>query len=270
MKETKEQSFHRIASGIKAWRESTETAALLISEAKETEIWKLKYASFKEFCEKECGITDRWGRALAQTANTIREIEDAQERNPVPPSEATSLANPKTLTAKTAAPLRGLPAEKKAEAFQAATDASGGEAPTVAAIKTAVRKVIDAEEIHHDKIGRVIPAKVLATWQRAAETAAELMRMSSAVKCAFKNAEAESDMVFCEVSLQSVQTAMGSVYLNCKLLQPHCVCPTCQGLNPDKCTLCKGRGFISEFRWDRQVSEQTRNIVLKSIERGAR
>lgn len=57
-------------------------ARMAIAKAKEIRVWEGKYACFKEWLEKECGITESWAYTMIGAAKAITQIEDAAAKSP--------------------------------------------------------------------------------------------------------------------------------------------------------------------------------------------
>ena len=56
---------------------------------------------------------------------------------------------------------------------------------------------------------------------------------------------------------------LDQAWADIKTAKPFAVCPTCQGQIPDKCTLCYGRGLISEHRWNTCVTREDKEFREK-------
>jgi hypothetical protein len=129
---------------------------------------------------------------------------------------------------------------------------------TVAEVSRAVkeRKAAVAEVL--DKTGHPVPAGILPDW-RHAETFQPLLTDISRIKVAVERGIREQDLAFREVS-NTLVAELASAYAQLKQLLPYAVCPTCQGHARDRCRLCKGRGYVSEFAWRQYVPEETKEI----------
>ena len=114
-----------------------------------------------------------------------------------------------------------------------------------------------------DKIGRVIPENVLATWERGQEAAAKI-RAISQVRCDLRDAQEQGDPLYRGVNFSVVLLQLDQAYAGLKVAIPYAICPTCQGEAP-KCRLCKGSGIVSEYVWDTIVPKETKAAVLKSL-----
>lgn len=114
-----------------------------------------------------------------------------------------------------------------------------------------------------DKTGHPIPSAIFALWERAEEVQGLLSSIST-LRGIVEKAEKEKDAVFSEVNFGSLRANLDQAFADLKTAKPFAVCPTCQGRTPDRCTLCKGRGFISEFRWNTAVPKETKEIRAKA------
>lgn len=109
-----------------------------------------------------------------------------------------------------------------------------------------------------DKTGFAVPAPVIPDW-RHAETFQPLLTEVSRIKAAVERGIGDQDLAFREVS-NTLIADLASVYAQLKQLLPYAVCPACQGHARSGCTLCKRRGYISEFAWRQYVPEETKEI----------
>jgi len=108
-----------------------------------------------------------------------------------------------------------------------------------------------------------IPAHLIPFWRRADE-AQELLTDLSRVKSALREAQDSQDKLFAEVNFSSAQAHLDQAKADINTAKPYAVCPTCQGQLPDQCALCKGRGFLSEHRWDTCVSREDKEFRFKA------
>lgn len=60
-----------------AMRDDIAAAREAMAKAKKFRIWEGKYSSFREWLEKECGISQSWAYNLISAAKTVEAIEDA-------------------------------------------------------------------------------------------------------------------------------------------------------------------------------------------------
>jgi hypothetical protein len=129
---------------------------------------------------------------------------------------------------------------------------------TVNQVVVEIKKKKQAADEVLDKTGHPVPASILPDWQHA-ETFQPLLTKISSVKADVERGINDQDLAFREVS-NTLVAELGSVYAQLKQLLPYAVCPTCQGHSRDRCKLCRGRGYISQFAWKQYVPEETKEI----------
>ncbi len=114
-----------------------------------------------------------------------------------------------------------------------------------------------------DGTGWAIPTQLIPLWQRADEVQ-EMLTTLSRVKGALRTAQDTQDKLFTEVNFSSALSQLDQAWTDIKTAKPFAVCPTCQGQLPDHCTLCRGRGFISEHRWNTCVTREDKEFRFKA------
>ena len=114
-----------------------------------------------------------------------------------------------------------------------------------------------------DATGWPVPTQLIPLWNRTGEVQ-ELLTILSRVKGALRNAQENRDILFGEVRFSSALSQLNQAWTDIKTAKPFAVCPNCQGQVPDKCTLCGGRGLISEFRWDMCVPREDKEFRLRA------
>ena len=117
-----------------------------------------------------------------------------------------------------------------------------------------------------DRTGYEIPEKILADWDRATETAKRNMSALSDIRVELKHAIDEQDVVYAEVSNTSVAD-LTNAYTTFKLVLPYAVCTTCGGHGRARCSLCKRRGFLSDFAYRMYVPAEVKKIREKATAR---
>ena len=114
-----------------------------------------------------------------------------------------------------------------------------------------------------DATGWPVPTQLIPLWQRAGEVQ-EWLTVLSRLKGVLRKAQENRDMLFAEVQFSSALSQAEQLWTDMKTAKPFAVCPTCQGQVPDKCTLCRGRGLISEFRWNTCVPREDKEFRAKA------
>lgn len=117
-----------------------------------------------------------------------------------------------------------------------------------------------------DATGWPIPTQLIPLWQRANEVQ-ELLTILSRVKGALRAAQDDRDKLFSEVNYSSALSQLDQAWTDIKTAKPFAVCPACQGQLPDQCTLCRGRGLISEHRWNTCVTREDKEFRSKAKQR---
>ena len=109
------------------------------------------------------------------------------------------------------------------------------------------------EPIDLDAKGTPIPKAVQKYWNRAPEVR-ELMASISEIVKQIKKAHSSQDLMFAEISCNTVVDDLERAYTAIKCSLPYVVCALCQG-HPETqkagCRMCFGRGLIGKFRYDR-------------------
>jgi hypothetical protein len=141
---------------------------------------------------------------------------------------------------------------------RASTDANGSEA------KPALKPQLPPPPSRIlDGTGWPIPTQLIPLWQRTDEVQ-EMLTALSRVKGALRAAQENKDKLFAEVNFSSALSQLDQAWTDIKTAKPFAVCPTCQGQLPDKCTLCRGRGLISEHRWNTCVTREDKEFRARA------
>lgn len=211
-----------------------------LAEIRDTRLYRREYSGFEEYCQKKWG----WTRQRAY------QLMDAAE---VQMSTAVDISSERA-----ARELGKAAPEQRAGVVQAIV-ASG--------------KPVTAPEIRRhlppppgqvlDATGWPIPTQLIPLWQRAAEVQ-EMLTGLSRYKGALRAAQDSKDLLFAEVNFSSALSQLDQAWYDIKTAKPFAVCPTCQGQLPDKCTLCKGRGLISEHRWNTCVTREDKEFRARA------
>jgi len=217
---------------------------LALAEIRDLRLYKREYSGFEEYCQKKWG----WTRQYVNY-----QIAGAKVRAELPEKVATIVT-----TEAQARELGKIPANDRAGVVQAIV--GSGKALTAAAIKGHLPpppgQVVDGT-------GWPIPTQLIPLWQRAGEVQ-EMLTTLSRVKGALRSAQENRDKLFAEVNFSSALSQLDQAWTDIKTAKPFAVCPTCQGQLPDKCTLCKGRGLISEHRWNTCVTREDKEFRARA------
>ncbi|MEK6280287.1 MAG: hypothetical protein AABN95_08010 [Acidobacteriota bacterium] len=130
---------------------------------------------------------------------------------------------------------------------------------TVARETKAAKAKIEEKEKHFDKTGYPIPESVLGDWDRASELGRKWLRAISDLRSEIKTVFKDESVLLVEID-NTTLADLNNAYSSIKLVEPYAICGTCQGVQKKKCNLCKGRGFLSSFAWDKYVPEETKKM----------
>ena len=215
-----------------------------LAEIRDLRLYKREYGGFAEYCEKKWGWSKPYCTQLITAAAVVESL---------PADKVVAIA-----TESQARELAKIQPAQRAGVVQAIVDA--GEKMTAAAIK---RHLPPPPSQVLDGTGWPIPTQLIPLWQRAEEVQ-EMLTTLSRVKGALRAAQENKDKLFAEVNFSSALSQLDQAWTDIKTAKPFAVCPTCQGQLPDQCTLCKGRGFISEHRWNTCVTREDKEFRFKA------
>jgi hypothetical protein len=249
-----------IARGKKTFVE----VGLALAEIRDLRLYKREYSGFSEYCREKWGWEKRYTQYVIAGAEAVRSL----------PEETRTLVHHETA----ARELSKVAPEQRAGLVQAVVDA--GKPVTAAEIKRHLPPPVAAPPANGtaradarptlppppaavvDGTGHPVPTQLIPLWQRADEVQ-ELLTILSRVKGSLRAAQENRDKLFAEVNFSSALSQLDQVWTDIKTAKPFAVCPTCQGQLPDHCTLCRGRGLISEHRWNTCVTHEDKEFRAK-------
>ena len=258
-----------IARGKKTFVE----VGLALAEIRDLRLYRREYGNFNEYCQKKWGWQRRYAYNLIEGAEVVRSLPESVRNCAQNEYAARELGKAKP--------------GQRAGIVQAIVDA--GKPVTAAAIKqhlppppsvptqpggaprTSQRDVPTSPMVASppppaavvDGTGWPVPTHLIPLWQRADE-AQELLTILSRVKGTLRAAQENKDKLFAEVNFSSALSQLDQAWTDIKTAKPFAVCPTCQGQLPDNCTLCRGRGLISEHRWNTCVTSEDKAFREKA------
>jgi len=230
-----------IARGKKTFVE----VGLALAEIRDLRLYRREYSGFEEYCQNRWGWTRRYTNYVIAGAEAVRSLPG--NLGTIVPTEAAARELAKVET------------DQRAEVVQAIVDA--GKPVTAAAIKRHLPPPPPSQVL--DATGWPIPTQLIPLWQRTDEVQ-EMLTTLSRVKGALRTAQENKDKLFAEVNYSSALSQLDQAWTDIKTAKPFAVCPTCQGQLPDKCTLCRGRGLISEHRWNTCVTREDKEFRFKA------
>ena len=248
-----------IARGKKTFVE----VGLALAEIRDLRLYKREYGGFEEYCREKWG----WSR---QHAYRLIEAAPIAKCHHVVTDEATARVLAKVEPEQRAGVVQavldeGKPvtaAEIKRHLPPVPTQPSGAQgtsrptSPVVASPPPPPSRVLDGT-------GWPIPTQLIPLWLRSDEVQ-EMLTTLSRVKGALRAAQDNQDKLFTEVNFSSALSQLDQAWADLKTAKPFAVCPTCQGQLPDQCALCRGRGLISEHRWNTCVTREDKEFRVKA------
>ena len=224
---------------------------MALAEIRDLRLYKREYGGFEEYCREKWG----WTR---QHAYRLIEAAPIAKCHHVVTDEATARV------------LATVEPEKRAGLIQAVE--AEGKPVTAAAIKQHLPPPMQpkaaptlppppAEVL--DGTGWPVPTQLIPLWKRMDEVQ-EMLTILSRVKGALRSAQDQKDLLFAEVNYSSALSQLDQAWVDIKTAKPFAVCPACQGQVPDRCTLCKGRGLLSEHRWNTCVTREDKEFRFKA------
>lgn len=250
-KDSEKDAYARISEAIINWRDATIDLSAIIAEAKERQIWKLKYDSWNDFCQFECGITKRWANKLIETSNSMREIAEFSERKSLQNRETGGNSVPTIISNANVNSVVNSPSKPLTE-------------KTISEAAETVEVLKPKEQL--DRTGLPIPHQCLAVWNRASEVQ-EFLTQLSKMRGTLKKAQEENDLLWGGLNYSGALADLGRTYTSIECAKPYAVCPNCQGKLAKNCVCCKGRGMVSQYLWDSTITREEKAMRAKIVEK---
>ena len=228
---------------------------MALAEIRDLRLYKREYGGFEEYCREKWG----WKRAHAYRLIDAAEVVKVSPIGDKIQSESQARA------------LGKIPAGQRAAVVQAIID--DGKPVTAAEIKkhlppppmqpkeASTLPPPPAEVL--DGTGWPVPTQLIPLWKRVDEVQ-EMLTVLSRIKGALRSAQDQKDLLFAEVNYSSALSQLDQAWVDIKTAKPFAVCPACQGQVADRCTLCKGRGLLSEHRWNTCVTREDKEFRFKA------
>lgn len=239
---------------IQQHKEAWEQVGHALMDIQDRRLYRKEYKSFDDYLKERWGWTKQHGHRLIDGAKLKAEIT---KESPVGDAITTERA---------ARALKKVPKNKRLAVVEKIVE--NGQAVTSTTVKEAA-EVVQAETGAKDNVGRIIPNKIIPYWCRIGEVK-QLLTTINGIRLTLKKAHDAEDKMYAEVS-NTVITDLERVHASMECAVPYAVCPQCQG-HPDTqpksdCRLCKGRGLISKFLWDRAVPAETKKMIEGQVKK---
>lgn len=213
-----------IESTIKTW--------VALEEIRDRRLYRHKFKTFDEYCEKRWSITRQYASLLIKSAAVVKSL---------PKELSTMVDNPRQIRA-----LGKVPESRRAEVIIEAkmSGAVTAKAITKAAQEIDKPRITAGPEPVFDELGIKVPANAIPMWSRRNEVLA-MMKDLSEIKTQIASSQKADDLLYVEVC-NSTLADLSRCREGVSYALPYTVCPDCKGQTIDKCGLCKGRGCISK------------------------
>lgn len=120
-----------------------------------------------------------------------------------------------------------------------------------------------------DSVGYPIPKALLPLWNRTEEVQ-EILSTLSNIMGFLKKAQASEDVMYAEVNFSAAIGDLDKAWTSIQTAKPYAVCTLCQG-HPETqekgCRMCRGKGLISKYRWDRLATEEVKKLRMKAVKK---
>lgn len=112
-----------------------------------------------------------------------------------------------------------------------------------------------------DSTGIEVPPEILDLWNSAFQRSQRLLNFASEIRTEIRHAQDANELMFREIDHTDNLAKLDQVFADLKRAKPYAVCPDCNGVAAKGCSLCKERGFVSEFAWKNFVPAEKKKIT---------
>lgn len=237
---TESNRLNKLELIIKEGQATFVTVGEALTEIRDYKLYRQNYETFETYCE------DVWG----WSASRARQLSIAS---------AVSKALPMVTNERAARALAKLPPPKRAGIVQKIVDT--GKKVTAAAVAKLAPPKPKATAIIGDGTGIEVPPEILDLWKRCMADGQEYLSTTSCLRGSLKKSQAEKDLMTVELDFTNDLAILNQLYIDLAQAKPYAVCPQCNGVKPKGCSVCSGRGFVSEFYWKNKVPKETKDLT---------
>lgn len=223
------------------------------------------YKTFGEYCES-IGFTRRHGNQLIFEAGIVDSLPESIRGLVGSESAARALAQiPEKLRPVVMAEAQAIAGERPvavADVRRVLRPAPRPENPAPAKPEAPVRKP-KLEPSPRDGTGLELPKEIRSLWEEAFQKVQPLLTALATVKGELEKAKENGDIVFVEMKGAGLADAIAQckqMHTSLETARPYAVCPKCNGVLTTKCPVCRERGYVSKFYWDRNVPKETKDL----------
>jgi hypothetical protein len=243
-----------------------DTGAALL-EIRDFRLYREECETFEEYCQQHFRIGQNYANRLISSSEIKESVEHSKLGEKIV-NEAQARELAKVPESKRVAVLRGalkISPNLNAQAIQEASkDPKIVPIGTIdQPIESGISQKKPSKIVILDSEGYPVPEPALEFWNRKSEVQVLLSAISK-IKGVLKKAQESDDKMYREVMFSAVISDLTNAYTGIHTAMPYAVCTTCQGQVPGKCTLCRGRGMISKFRWETVVPSELKQLRIKT------
>jgi hypothetical protein len=249
--------FEYLKGVIRAGLKTTFEVGAALMEIREQKLYQLEFPTFEAFCEAEFQIVRSRAYQLMQAAEVKASLTDDLS------TTVDILENERQ-----ARELGKVARIDRVDVLE--TVAKTGPVTSKRIAEVAKQKTTAAAPITLDKTGYPIPALVLPDWERAEARGRELLgqlrevyREIDAAITKPEKSRQPRDRIWAAIPNTVLEELDHAVAL-LKALIPYAVCTSCEGHHRDQCNLCKRRGYLDKFAWDRYVLPEIKAVRAKA------
>jgi hypothetical protein len=242
----------QLESIIERTRKSFIEFGKALLEIRDSKLYRPQYSTFEQYCQGRWRFGRRYVNQVIRSSQAVLQLQDTQNLGTMVP---------KIQTERQARALADVPKDKRPEVLQEA-EKSGK--LTARSITEAAEKIVP-DVIEKDKIGRDIPQRAMAVWNRRRELNPKLRPLYELKQWATDMQG--SDDIFYHVrgfDFNKLILEAGALIFHLKQAIPDVVCTKCQGILAD-CDFCYGRGMISKDLGRTCTPVEMKNIIKKQI-----
>lgn len=223
------------------------------------------YKTFGEYCES-IGFTRRHGNQLIFEAGVIDGLPESLRSLVGSESAARALAQiPEKLRPAVMLEAQAIAGERPVAAADVRRVLRPGprpENPTAVKPEAPVRKP-KPEPGPQDGTGLELPKEIRPLWEEAFRKVQPLLTALSTIKGELEKAKEDGDIIFVEMKGAGLADAIAQckqIHTSLETARPYAVCPKCNGVLTAKCPVCRERGYVSKFYWNRNVPKETKDL----------
>lgn len=236
---------------------------IALIEVQEQKLYREDFDTFEDYCGRVLKISRSRAYQLIEAVRVKESLPEKTAEKIVNEGQARALSSvPENLRVKVVQK-----AEKSGSiTAESIKDAAGQMSKNVDKPQPMKPVVPLKTPIELDECGTPIPKDGLPYWHRRQEVQ-DILTQISRIKGVIEKAKADGDNLYGIVS-NAVIADLSKAYTHFSEAKPYAVCTQCMGspsVQPrGECSMCRGSGMISKFKWDTVSRKEIKEIRLKS------